>query len=276
MNPQTPFVDHQGFVVPPRSITLWWLGQAGFVVKSPAGARIVIDPYLSDSCAAIGRDAGFNMNRIVPPPISPQELVGVNLFLLTHSHQDHADPDTILPYLKAGGKATFVAPLQTAEKLRKLHVDDRYIHKIQPSQHIQFADLSITVTFAVPFGGDDLTHVGYLVSVTSGPSVYFTGDTAYEEILHLALAERKPDVLVAVVNGAFRNMSPADAARLAKHLDPKRVVPCHHDLFPDNSLPANLLRTNLTLHGIGDRFQPLEHGIPFTFCFDQESYNIES
>ena len=30
--------------VPPGSLTLWWLGQAGFVIKSPAGKLVVIDP----------------------------------------------------------------------------------------------------------------------------------------------------------------------------------------------------------------------------------------
>jgi L-ascorbate 6-phosphate lactonase len=269
MNQRTSRVDHQGFVVPPRSITLWRLGQAGFLIKSPDGARAVLDPYLSDSCAELGRAAGFNMNRMIPPPMTPQELVGVNLFLLTHSHQDHAAPETILPYLEAGGKATFVAPLQTAQKLRRLDVDEKQIYNIQPSQKIDFADLSIAATFAVPFAGDDLTHVGYLVSVTDGPSVYFTGDTAYEDILHIALVDRKPDVLVAVVNGAFRNMSPADAAKLAKYLNPKHVVPCHHDLFPDNSLPAELLRTNLAVLGLANRFLPLEYGKPFTFCIDR-------
>ena len=36
-------------IVPMGSITLWWLGQAGLVLKSPGGIVMVIDPYLTNS-----------------------------------------------------------------------------------------------------------------------------------------------------------------------------------------------------------------------------------
>ena len=34
--------------VPEGSVRIYWLGQAGFVFKTPAGKRIFLDPYLSD------------------------------------------------------------------------------------------------------------------------------------------------------------------------------------------------------------------------------------
>ena len=40
------------YAVPPRSATLWWLGQAGLIVKSPAGALVAVDPYLTNHCTA--------------------------------------------------------------------------------------------------------------------------------------------------------------------------------------------------------------------------------
>ncbi len=42
-------------------------------------------------------------------------------------------------------------------------------------------------------------------------------------------------------------------------------TPCHYDLFPDNELPPQLFRTNPRIEGIGQRYQMLEHGKPFTF-----------
>ena len=50
------------------------------------------------------------------------------------------------------------------------------------------------------------------------------------------------------------------SARLAKDIEAKVVIPCHHDLFPDNSLSPRLLRTNLIALGIGERYRELEHG----------------
>jgi L-ascorbate metabolism protein UlaG (beta-lactamase superfamily) len=60
-------------------------------------------------------------------------------------------------------------------------------------------------------------------------------------------------------------MDPAQAARLAKDIDVKLVIPSHYDMFPDNSLPPRLLRTNLIALGIGERYRELKHGHPFLF-----------
>lgn len=251
--------------VPDGSLTLWWLGQAGYVVKSPAGKLVAIDPYLSNSCKQVGDEFGFDLDRLVPPPLAPADLAGFDLYAMTHSHGDHLDPETLSGCRDAGGKGPYLAPAETAEKLQQLGVPGDQIVMIWPNKTHTVGDLALRATMAIPFAGDDLTHVGYLASLAGGPTVYFTGDTAYHEILAAAAAPHQPDVLVTVINPAFRNMGPAEAARLAKQLDVKVAIPCHYDLFPDNSLPAQLLRTNLKIEGIGDRYRELEHGAPFTF-----------
>ena len=251
--------------VPAGSLTLWWLGQAGYVVKSPAGRLVAIDPYLSNSCKQVGDRFGFDLDRLVPPPLAPADLAGFDLYAITHSHGDHLDPETISGYRAAGGAGPYLAPAETVEKLQQLGVPGEQIVMTWPNKTHTVGDLALRATMAIPFGEDDLTHVGYLASLAGGPTIYFTGDTAYHEILAIAAAPHQPDVLVAVINPAFRNMGPAEAARLAKQLDVKVAIPCHYDLFPDNSLPPQLLRTNLKIEGIGDRYRELEHGTPFTF-----------
>jgi L-ascorbate 6-phosphate lactonase len=247
--------------VPRGSVALGWLGQAGFVLKSPAGVRIALDPYLSNSCEEVGRAAGLNMRRLVPSPLAPGDLLDFDALVFTHSHQDHVDPETVAPYLAGGGRGPVIAPHEASDRLRSLGVPAEVIRVTWPNNIQEIGDLSIRATFAIPFAGDDLTHVGYVVAVRDGPTVYFTGDTDYNEILSLSVAPLRPDVMVTVINPAFRNLSPREAARLAKDIGPRWVVPCHHDLFADNSLPDRLLRTNLILQGIAETFCPLEHGI---------------
>lgn len=251
--------------VPAGAITLWWLGQTGFILKSPGGKLIAVDPYLSNSCKALGDSMGFNLDRMVPPPMPPSELAGIDVYAITHSHGDHLDPETVTGYRAAGGTGPFLAPAETAEKLCELGVPTDQIQMTWPNHVHQVGDFQIRATLAIPFAGDDLTHVGYLIEVEHGPSVYLTGDTAYHEILALSVAPHEPDILAAVINGAFRNMGPAEAARLATELDVQIAIPCHYDLFPDNSLPPQLFRTNLKVEGIGDRYRQLTHGVPFTF-----------
>jgi L-ascorbate 6-phosphate lactonase len=246
-------------------MTLWWLGQSGFLVKSPAGKIAAIDPYLSNSCKAVGDAHGFNMDRLVPPPLAPEDLVGIDLYAITHSHQDHLDPETLGPYRKAGGCGPYLAPAETAEKLVSLGVPEDQVVMMWPNKSTTLEDLTFRATFAIPLGGDDLTHVGYLASIKDGPKAYFTGDTAYHDLLAASVGDHKPDIMATVINGAFRNMSPAEAALLTKQIDPAVVIPCHYDLFPDNLQPPQMLRTNLHILGIGEKYRLLEHGVPYTF-----------
>lgn len=251
--------------VPARSLTLWWLGQIGFLIKSPAGQLIAVDPYLTNSCKALGEQAGFNLDRMVPPPLMPGELLGVDLYAMTHSHGDHLDPETLAGYRAVGGRGPYLAPADTVQRLQELGVPAEQIVMTWPNKVHRVGDLQVRATFAIPLGADDLTHVGYIISADQGPTLYVTGDTAYHEILAAAAGPHKPDILATVINPAFRNLGPAEAARLARELDAKVVIPCHYDLFPDNSLPPQLLRSNLKLEGIGERYLQLEQGVPYTY-----------
>ncbi len=255
----------RGYRVPENSLTFWWLGQGGFVIKSPGGKIVVIDPYLSNSGKAIGERNGLNLDRLIPPPLSADEMVVVDVYAMTHSHGDHLDPETLAGYRAAGGSGPYLAPAETAEKLEELGVPVDQIIMTWPNRTHAVGDIQIRSTFAIPYSGDDLTHVGYLVSADGGPSVYFTGDTAYHELLAIAVGPHKPNILVSVINPGFRNMGPVEAARLARELDVQLAIPCHYDMFPDNSLPPRLLRTNLIVEGIGERYRELQHGRPFTY-----------
>jgi L-ascorbate 6-phosphate lactonase len=250
---------------PPAHLTLWWLGQAGFLIRTPGGQVVALDPYLTNSCKAIGEQNGFDFDRQVPPPLPAAELAQADAWLFTHSHQDHCDPETLAAARQAGGHGPYIAPPETIDKLRALGVPAHETVMVWPNKTHTLGDLTIRATFAIPLAGDDLTHVGYLLGTPGGPTVYFTGDTGWHEVLGDAMAPHKPDVLVTVINPAFRNLSPPEAAQLARRLNVKAVIPCHFELFADNCQPPQLLQTNLKLLGLGDRYRLLRYGEPFTW-----------
>jgi L-ascorbate 6-phosphate lactonase len=64
-------------------LAIFWLGQAGFVYKTPGGQVIYIDPYLTDY---VERRVGYK--RIMATPIQPEE-VEADLLVSTHAHADH-------------------------------------------------------------------------------------------------------------------------------------------------------------------------------------------
>ena len=250
----------RNYSVPEGSIAIWWLGQAGFLIKSPDGVLVALDPYLSDSCGLATRDMGMNFFRCYPPLMSPAQLKGIDLYAVTHSHQDHLDPETIQGYREAGGDGPYLAPPEAADKLRRLGVPDSQIVTTWPNKSHTVGDLRLRAALAIPFGGDDLTHVGYMVSAVDGPMLYFTGDTAYHETIGISVAEHKPDAMFAVINGTFRNLSPSEAALLASRIQPRVVIPYHYDLFPDGQMPPQTLRMNLMLHEMAERFLTLTPG----------------
>ena len=56
--------------VPEGTLRMWWLGQAGFAFKTPAGRIVYADPYLSD---AVERLHGFK--RLSLAPIAAEDVL---------------------------------------------------------------------------------------------------------------------------------------------------------------------------------------------------------
>jgi L-ascorbate metabolism protein UlaG (beta-lactamase superfamily) len=94
---------------PQSQPTLYWLGQAGFVIEA-AGRRILIDPYLSDSLALKYRGARFSHERLTPPPVAPEDIGAVDLILCTHHHTDHMDAATLAPLAQLWPNLRFIVP----------------------------------------------------------------------------------------------------------------------------------------------------------------------
>jgi len=67
---------------PQHGVAVWWLGQAGFVLRG-AAATVVIDPFVTDF---------GSFGRLYEPPLEPEDLDKVDLLLGTHDHADHIDP----------------------------------------------------------------------------------------------------------------------------------------------------------------------------------------
>ncbi len=98
----------RSYKVDKGSVALWWLGQMGYLLKTPEGTVLSVDAYLTNSCKTVGDSLGINLDRRVPVFIEPEELE-VDHFLCTHSHYDHADPETI-GRLRKPSVQTFVGP----------------------------------------------------------------------------------------------------------------------------------------------------------------------
>lgn len=239
--------------VPPGSLAAWWLGQNGFVFKTPSGVLLSVDAYLSDSCADLGREVGLNLTRAVPVFIPPEEFA-VDYFLCTHSHCDHADPETIrrLPPTVCAG------PGLACEVFAGCGVPPERIRELYAGGRRDFGDCAVHGTFALPTDDTDLNHIGLVLAVEGGPRIYITGDTDYSELLASA-ARLKPDAMICCINGGFNNLSWWEAAEVARLVQPRLAIPCHYDMFPDNREDPESFRAALRCKAPSVEYCRLEH-----------------
>lgn len=211
----------------PDQAALWFLGQAGYVIRS-AGVTVAMDPYLSDS-AAVGAP---EFTRRFPPPLRPEDL-RVDLYLVTHDHLDHLDPETIGRY--AHRQSTqFIAPRLAARKLHALGVPEGNIGRLDVGEDGTWSEVTIRGVFALPTSPDVLDTTGYLLRFANGRTVYHTSDTAFTPLLMQA-APRGVDVMFVPINGKWGNLNVEQAVELTEVVGPRYVLPNHYDLMALNA-----------------------------------------
>ena len=196
-----------------------WLGQGGLLFEKD-GFRILIDPYFSDSVEKINpknyrrQAVDHRFTRLVP-----------DVLIFTHNHLDHYDPETVPYYLNEKSRVLVLAPGSVFNEVRKIGGENNYVLF---NRHTSWTENGICFT-AVPAAHSDPTPIGVIVS-DGGKKYYVTGDTLYNEEIFCNLPEGI-DALFLPVNGVGNNMNMTDAARFAKRVGAKKVVPIHIGMF---------------------------------------------
>lgn len=210
-----------------------WLGQAGFLLDTE-GVRILIDPYLSESCKAL------NANNYRRMPINEEYLkIDPDVIVLTHDHLDHTDPDTLKNYLATDREITVLAPRSAFYKVRSFGGKHNYI---QFDRHTEWTQGAVRFS-AVKAVHSDESAIGVIIEA-EGKKYYHTGDTLYSTDIFADIPE---DIyaLFVVINGKGNNMNMTDAERFASKVGAKYAVPMHwglHDeLYPEDFKHENVV-----------------------------------
>ena len=248
------------FPVPKGAVAVWWFGQNGYIFKSHEGTLVSTDLYLTHSCEGLHTE--LDLRRLAPILIEPEAL-DVDVYACTHNHQDHTDPETIRR-LRQKDTMQFIGPQPSCEVYRREQVEEQRIVPAWPACEIEFRDVQVRGTFAMPTDDTDLNHMGFVFGFGRGPRVYVTGDTDYSELL-VSAARYSPDLIITCINGGFNNLSHYEAAELAGKIRPKAAIPCHYDMFPDNAVDPRQFRASLKLRAPGVRYVELAYGTPLVF-----------
>ena len=198
-------------------MTVRFLGQSGYIIKTEK-AKIMIDPYLSDS---VNRVAG--RPRTLPIPINPK-YVECDAVICTHNHLDHLDPDTVKDI---NNGQFFITTNEGKIELNKLGKGNAA--SLNVGESIVVSDIEITAVFA-----DHTVEAFGLIVKAENKTLYFSGDTLYNEKL-FDIAQYKPDITFICINGRLGNMNVKEALITAKRIGAKINIPNHYDMFASNS-----------------------------------------
>ena len=71
--------------------------------------------------------------------------------------------------------------------------------------------------------------------------------------------------MITCINGGFNNLSHDQAAQLAAQIKPRAAIPCHYDMFPDNSIDPRQFHAALTLRAPDIKYLEPQHGQAVVF-----------
>jgi len=209
--------------------SLTWLGHATFLIKSPGGKKILIDPWVTGNPSS---------------PEAAKNLGAIDLMLLTHGHGDHAG-DAVSIGRSSG--ANVIAPHELSIWLQSKGLQK--VTGMNPGGTLKMLGLSITMVQAIhsssiDFGGEQLyagVPCGYVLKFEDGATLYLSGDTCVFGDMRLIAELYGPQVAVLPI-GDLYTMGPEEAAKACELLGVKQVVPSHYGTFPALTGTPALLR----------------------------------
>ncbi len=253
------------------ALHLWWLGHSGFLIKWN-GHGILIDPYLSDSLARQVDGKSKIRPRLTERVANPLSLAGIDLVLATHNHLSHLDPETILGIRAASPRMKMVVP----EGIRR-HVDALLgtagppLLPVDSGKFIDLDDIEVHgITAANPEVLTDdhgaARSLGYVVRL--GPFIVFhSGDTLWHNSLVKEVRRWNVNLALLPISGdepekMSANLNGFQAAALGKAISAGLIVPCHYDMFDDDTAsPEEFIYSSERLE---QKFRILEPGMRMT------------
>jgi len=203
-----------------KDITLEYLGHSTFLITTPGGQKLLIDPWVENN------------------PSCPQErktLDGLDTMLITHAHFDHIQDAVqlakqhqpqigcifeIANWLERQGvknaKPMNKGGSQLLNDIRATMVDARH------SCGILEADGTIS------YGG---TASGYIVEFENGFRIYHAGDTCVFGDMAIIGELYQPELILLPIGDLF-TMGVREAAYACRLLKAKKVIPMHYGTFP--------------------------------------------
>lgn len=202
-----------------QRLAITWLGHSTFIIRTPGGKRLLLDPWFTDnpSCPDGHR--------------KPQQI---DLILASHGHFDHIG-DLVGVARETG--APVVAIFELCDWLGRKGIQN--VSPMNKGGSQEIAGLRLTMTDARHSSGfvdnGQMVYMGepagYVVRLEDGLTLYYAGDTCLFGDMRLIGELYHPDIAFLPIGDRF-TMDPVAAAKACEFLGVRQVVPMHWGTFP--------------------------------------------
>jgi L-ascorbate metabolism protein UlaG (beta-lactamase superfamily) len=231
-----------------RDVTVTWYGHATWGWTSPAGVRVLVDPFLTG-------------NPRTPADMKRPEA---DLIVVTHGHGDHVG-DVVDVAARTG--APVLAPVEVGDWLEAQGVQG--VVAFNQGGTVEQRGIRFTMTKAEHTGGLPATGAGpgpyggepkgYVITFENGFRVYHSGDTDIFSEMALIRELWAPDLAVLSIGDHF-TMGPYGAAHAVRLLGVRQVLGGHWGTFPVLTGTPAALREELGKLGVDAEVLDIEPG----------------
>lgn len=222
--------------VPTNSVAVFFMGQAGIILKNAQGVLVAIDLYLSDCC-----ERYFGFKRLMPKILDGSDIE-FDIIITTHAHYDHFDIDA-MPFFMANRKGMLYTALDGKELCERLNLSMDRVKFIECGNSYMEKNIKIEAVYCDH--GELAPYAVGLVLTIEGKTIYITGDTALRTEKITDIANRQIDLMFAPINGAFGNLNEDEAVTLCEFIKPNLIVPCHYWNFAEHGGSPGLFAENM-------------------------------
>ena len=232
-------------------LSLKWIGGATWVLEIE-NTRIACDPVLCPA-GTIQDYFWFKSKRIEDPVYTARDFESIDLWLITHHHDDHIDDYGIK---QIGPEADVVTHKNALSKLQRSKSKKISILEWGEKKSFEINDLQITIE-AMPavhgvspvsafFAGGVNGYWMTLENESETISIYVPSDTVTRKVVLDALHGRKADLFIPNVGAAKKGswmMTLTLSAKMMKEIKdiirPEITIPTHFGTFEHYAEPVS-------------------------------------
>jgi len=236
------------------NIIFYWIGGATFIL-SIGNLQIACDPVLCEK-GTIQDYFWFKSARIEEPVYNEKDFDNIDLWLITHNHEDHLDS---IGLSKISNRTSVVSNKNASKKLQKKGLNDLTILSWGETKKYSLKDYEIEVE-AIPaiHGINPLSALfagkvnGYYLTISNGKEkvrIYITGDTVYKNRIIKTFESRKIDLLIPNMGAAKQGswimtltLNSTMLKKMISRLNPKTIIPVHYGTFEHYKEPIETIR----------------------------------